>query len=321
MVTESRATGLEKKPVAVAVCIATYKRPAGLRVLLESLEQLSFSKSEPPALSIIIVDNDPEGSAASTCREASTFLSWPLTYSREYRQGISHTRNQAVTCAGEASDFVVFIDDDEVAEPSWLDELLAAQEHYGADVVCGPVVSKFSEPVPDWVVRGRFFERTRRASGSSLDLFNTGNVLIGAKVLSRFSPPFDVRFGLTGGEDTHLSIRVKQAGFKIVWADEAVVHEFVPRCRATVNWIMRRAYRLGNSHSLSVIDLDRSLLSRGERIVKGTGRVLVGISMLPVAVFRGKAGLVRALQMISRGAGTLTGLIGLKYLEYSRSRT
>lgn len=322
MAGESRSTDVEAdKCDSVAVCIATYKRPAGLQALLKSLAQLRFEKCKRPALRIIVVDNDNEGSAAATCREASTILPWPLTYSREDRQGISYTRNQAVTCAGETPDFVVFIDDDEVAEPAWLDELLDAQRRYQADVVCGAVVSRFSEPVPDWVVRGRFFERTRRPSGSSLDVFNTGNVLIGAQVLARFSPPFDERFSLIGGEDTHLSMRVKRAGFKMVWADRAIAYEYIPRSRASANWIIRRAYRLGNCYSLSVVDLDRSPLPRVWRLLKGAGRVLVGALMLPLALFGGQSALVRALQMISRGAGMITGLIGVKYLEYSNSRT
>jgi succinoglycan biosynthesis protein ExoM len=317
MITQSSSTTAEVQPARVAVCIATCQRPAGLRALLESLAQLKFQKCRPPALRIIVVDNDPDGSAAQTCRAAGSFLSWRLNYSREDRRGISQARNRAVMCAGEALDFLAFIDDDEFAEPFWLDELLDAQQRYGADVVCGPVVSRFSEPVPDWVVRGRFFERTRRPSGSLLKLFNTGNVLIGAQVLARFSPPFDERFSLVGGEDTHLARRVERAGFKMIWADTAVVYELVPKSRATTNWILRRAYRLGNSYSLSVVDLDRSPLPWLERLLKGTIRILVGMLIFPFAFLGGKSAVVRSLQMISRGAGTIGGLIGLKYLEYS----
>jgi succinoglycan biosynthesis protein ExoM len=317
VVAENNFPVAQPKPVSVAVCIATYKRPAGLKKLLESLSKLTFQNCPIPALRVIVVDNDPGGSAARTCEEARSAFPYPLTYCREQRRGISYTRNRAVECAGGGLDFYAFIDDDEVAELTWLDELLQAQQQYRADVICGPVISTFMEPVPHWIVQGHFFDRIRRRSGSSLELFNTGNVLIGAHVIAHFSPPFDERFSLTGGEDTHLALRVKRAGFAMIWADRAIVYEFIPKARATTNWILRRAYRLGNSYAVGMLDLDNSTLPRLDRLLKGAGRVLLGLVMLPLSVLGGQVAVVRALQMISRGAGTISGVIGYRYLEYS----
>ena len=50
----------------VSVCVATYRRPESLARLLESLARLKLA--EGPTLEILIVDNDPQRSAAATAR-------------------------------------------------------------------------------------------------------------------------------------------------------------------------------------------------------------------------------------------------------------
>jgi GT2 family glycosyltransferase len=46
--------------------------------------------------------------------------------------------------AAASADSVAFVDDEEVPDPRWLQELLIVQSRYGANVVCGPVLPVFS---------------------------------------------------------------------------------------------------------------------------------------------------------------------------------
>jgi GT2 family glycosyltransferase len=217
------------------------------------------------------------------------------------------------------ADLLAFVDDDEMPEPEWLSELLRAQRVYSADIVAGPSVPEFEAPAPGWIVRGRFFERPRFATGTVVDQARTSNVLLTKRVFEAITPPFDERFGMTGGEDTHFFARAISAGFRIVWADEAVVREFVPATRARPPWLLRRAFRSGSATSIIAYELQPSIATRATRLVKGCGRVVQGILTLPAALTGGRGALMRSGQRIFLGAGSVAGVLGVTYEEYRRT--
>jgi GT2 family glycosyltransferase len=133
----------------VDVCIATCRRPRGLARLLGALAQLRLP-DPAPELRAVVVDNDREASARAVCDAALDALPFPLVYAIEKRRGIPQARNAALALSLRGADFAAFLDDDEVPEPDWLAELLAAQAASGADAVVGPVVRAFEAPVPQW---------------------------------------------------------------------------------------------------------------------------------------------------------------------------
>jgi succinoglycan biosynthesis protein ExoM len=305
----------------VAVCVITYQRPEGLRRLLGRLDDLSF-EGHPPNLEVVVVDNDPAGSARSVCEEARQSLRWPIKYSIEPRRGIPFARNSAIARAEEGTDLIAFIDDDEVPRSTWLDELVRVQRSYGADAVYGSVLPYFNEEVPAWVIRGRFFEhpfvKAEYRTGQPLELADTNNVLIHAELLGKMGTLFDERLALTGGSDTHFFMRVSRAGYRIVWAGDATVYDWVPRSRATANWILQRAYRLGNMRSFCELDLEPSFAGPVMPVLKGCGRIVKGVAFVPVSLILGKHELVKALASVCYGAGRLAGVIGVQYKEYQR---
>lgn len=307
----------EKK--SIAVCVATYRRSEGLRHLLLRLNQQRFVKCDEPRVEIVVVDNDPAASGRETCEELRARIRWPVRYRVERRPGISHARNSALSCAdGGGFDFVAFLDDDEVPCPSWLDELLHVQEAYAADIVSGPQISVFDEPVPAWIKKGRFFEHPRHSTGRTLEMASTSNVLMAPEVFEGMDGPFDERFALTGGEDTHFFMRVCDRGRKVTWADEALVYESVPEDRMNASWILRRAYRHGNTLSLCERDLRPSLATRLKRMLKGLTRVVQGTVLVAPSSLLGKHVCVQALAWVCYGAGSLSGLAGKAYEEYRR---
>jgi succinoglycan biosynthesis protein ExoM len=308
-----------KSSMRVAVCTVTYQRPEGLKRLIDGLNRLAFSTSKPPTLELIIVDNDPAGLACRFCEGLRSDLNWPLRCLTEPRRGISYARNKAVTCAVDDADFVAFIDDDEVPEPSWLDELLYAQRWYDADVVAGRVLSYFAEPVSPWIEKGNFFANARYPTGYVLDHAHTNNVLVRSEVFKNMWPLFDERFALSGGEDTHFFMRVHRAGHKIVWADDAVVYEWIPKSRANAKWVIRRAYNGGNNYSRLVLDLDSSWAAWTKRVAKAGGRLGQGLLLLPVSVALGRHTFIRALRDIALGMGALAGAVGRSDEKYRRT--
>src|SRR5579872_232656 len=110
----------------ISVCICTYKRPALLRRLLESLEKQETGGKF--AFSVVVADNDATGSGREV---AEMSRSYKVTYCIEPRKNIALVRNTALQHA--QGEFIAFIDDDEFPVAEWLQKLLIACEQHNAD--------------------------------------------------------------------------------------------------------------------------------------------------------------------------------------------
>ena len=302
----------------VAVCVITYRRPEGLKRLLESLNALTF-QAQAPDLRVVVVDNDETGSAGATCDAVRPDFAWALECHIEPRRGIPFARNTAIARAGGDVDYVAFIDDDEVADPNWLDELFRVMKEYQADVVAGPVVPHFMEEPPAWVVKGKFYERHRWATGEVLDRAFTGNILFRREVFSGMRALFDERMALTGSSDSHFLQRVHRAGFKIVWADQALVTEWVPPSRVGIRWILRRSFRVGTTAAFIMFDLQPMAKGRASVLASVCYHFYFGTVLLVVGWKKGRAGLVKSLREFCFGCGMLLGMFGTRYQEYRRT--
>ena len=305
-----------KVPETVSVCVATYRRPEGLTRVLRGLDSLAFRKSPAPVVEVMVIDNDPEGSAHAVVESLRAAVRWPLRYEHEPRRGLSHVRNAAMASARRRSALVAFIDDDEEPTAEWLDELLAVRRETDADVVLGPTLRRFEGRVPPWVERGGFFVESRFPTGTVVEHGGIGNALIHTRVLADRDAPFDERMSLAGGEDTLFFLQLTKAGRKIVWADEAVAWEYIPESRARAAWILKRVYRTSNTWGFCERELAGDARTMVLEAAKGSARIAFGAALLPVAWLFGRHMVVRALYYMAWGAGNLTGILGLRYYEY-----
>jgi len=303
----------------VVIGVLTYKRPDGLKRLLAGLELLTFDKTPAPDVQVLVIDNDPEAGAQDYCLRRQESYRWRLIYCHEPRRGISHARNRALMLSLGEYDGIAFIDDDEEPAPDWLDQLLFVQREYEADVVTGPVLPRLEEPAPAWSKTGGFYERSRHPTGYRMELARTGNVLILTRLLENPENRFDPRYGLSGGEDTHFFLRIRQQGHQIVWADDALVYEWVPASRIKPGWLLQRAYRSGNTYALCERDFRLPAHRLLLRAVKGVTRIGWGLLLLLPSILLGPVRLIRSLQQICIGAGMVMGLAGSRYEEYEET--
>ncbi|HEX9373661.1 MAG TPA: glycosyltransferase [Roseiflexaceae bacterium] len=307
---------IEAKPTThVAICISTYLRPIGLERLLHSLERLEFRKNDGVSIQVIVVDNDAAGLSRPIVERAAARLPWPVRYAIEPQRGVPFARNRAVALAAGCT-YVAFVDDDEAVTPPWLDELLDARRRFDADVVGGPAIAIFEADPPRWVVDGGFFAYARYPSGTPIPHTSTNNVLMRRQVLDRIAGPFDPRFGMSGGSDSHLTTQLAQSGARLVWCDEAIVHEFVPASRVRTKWILQRAYRVGTTAGLRAMELSPTAGQLAERALRGVVCLAIGVGGLLPALFWRRAMLVRMLTYVARGVGIFFGLLGRRFEEY-----
>jgi succinoglycan biosynthesis protein ExoM len=181
------------------------------------------------------------------------------------------------------------------------------------------VLPRFQGQVPDWAIKGRLFDRLRHSTGTVRDRAFTGNVMFRVAIFDLVRPHFDERMAMSGGSDTHFSHRVHRAGYKIVWADRAEVHETVPAARVTASWVFRRAYRIGTTNGLLARDL-RSFPSAAASVLPlAAYRLLKGTLLAAFGWVGGRHRAILGVRQICYGAGMVVGLFGGRFDEYRRT--
>ena len=299
------------------VITLTFRRPLDLS---EALPSLVRHIAAVPGAELLVVDNDTTPSARDAV--APWTVEHPVRYVHEPRPGIAAARNRGLAEAAD-SDVVVFIDDDERPRDGWLAALLSTYERERATGVAGAVVSVYDAPPDAWISAGRFFDRLRHPTGTELEVVATNNLLLDVSVLRGWGLQLDEAFGLTGGSDTVLSLEIRARGGRLVWCDEAVVEDVVPAARATRSWVLRRAFRMGNTGSRARIHVASGSRARAAvRITmaaRGLARVAGGAAAAAWGAVSGSlARRARGVRTMVRGAGMTLGAFGYVYAEYAR---
>jgi succinoglycan biosynthesis protein ExoM len=241
--------GDEKGGIAASVVILTFQRPA---FACRAVESVLGQRGLDRPIEILVVDNDAEGSAraaiAALARRSQAGDGPPIRYVAEPRAGISHARNTGVAVA--AGEFIAFLDDDEIAGPDWLASFLATAHRFAADIVVGPVRPIFPEGARvSAYATGVYTRDAKLPSGSVVRWGGIGNALLRKARCFREPVPFDPRLGLTGGEDSIFLEQAVQAGCKLVWCADAAVRETVPADKLLPGYLLRRAFRAGQTTS------------------------------------------------------------------------
>jgi glycosyltransferase involved in cell wall biosynthesis len=82
------------------------------------------------AVLLVVVDNNPAGSARLNAAQFCAEAPFPVYYVHEPVRGIAGARNAALDNALElGSDWIAFIDDDETTDADWLAVLMAPEYH------------------------------------------------------------------------------------------------------------------------------------------------------------------------------------------------
>jgi succinoglycan biosynthesis protein ExoM len=271
-----------------------------------------LDRSTPPH-EILVVDNDADRTGEPIVRQEARGLE--VRYLSEPQRGLARARNRLVHEA--RGEFVAFVDDDEEVSPRWLAELCAETARHGADGGIGPVLPRFHASAPQWMVEGRFFDRERLPTGTVLHWKSTrtGNCLIRRAALTALAGPFDLRFDLTGGEDSQMFRRLIAGGARLIAIDSAIVYEHLPATRTTKRWLLRRWFRV----AFCTARIDRVHSERRVprwwavwSLARATWYAVVGSAVFLLHRRRG----MRLLKQAARSTGHLAEQLGLTYRPY-----
>lgn len=272
---------------ALLIAICTYRRPA----IADTLT--SLARLEPCGLSvrIAVADNDDVPLARAQVEAIAADHPLPVTYLHAPAANISIARNALLdhACATGAR-LVAWIDDDETAEPGWLVALVAAwraeqaapQGPLGA--VLGPVRAHYPAGAPAWMDRARAHDTLPVIRGGAIASGYTCNALLDLDDPAARGLRFEPERGRTGGEDSAFFAAFLKAGGRIGYAETALVHETVPEDRARIRWLLKRRYRMGQTHA-SLIAAERGPLGRlsAAGLASAKAAACTGLALLGVA--------------------------------------
>lgn len=236
----------------ITLALCTHNHADRLPCTLEALHLLKIPSN---SWEIVVVDN----ASSDETPQLLTKTDWhPKDVSvrivREEKLGLSHARNCAIREA--RGDYIVFIDDDETPDPSWLSAYERAINAYAPDALGGRIEVMFEhgERVA-WLqdeLLG-FLGRLNHGEGRWLSEPATpiygGNFAFRRSVFSEIGG-FDTELGRKGtanigGEDTEIYRRLLKGGYKVRWVPEAVIYHRIQVDKLKRGYFLGLHYRQG----------------------------------------------------------------------------
>ena len=238
---------MEKHQKKLTIAICTYNRAERLPGLIQELRALGC----PVPFEILIIDNNSTDETQSVVDQLANMEGTPTRTIVETEQGIPFARNRAIA-ESLKSDFLLFIDDDELPSKQMLDRAIYALDTEGAECVGGKIDINFSEySRPHWLSDDLlpFFGKIDYGTKPFWITDHSTPIWSGivAYKISLFSNNPELRFdyrynrkgnGIGGGEDGILFKELLSRKVKIRYQPEMAVDHFIE------HWKLKRSYFL-----------------------------------------------------------------------------
>ncbi len=241
-----KSDNIANDDIEVVVSLPTFRRPEHLLKTLQSVAAQETTRN----YICIVMENDPEGGEGARVAEAF-FRQSKLRgmVINAHRRGNCSAYNAGWHTALDTFEnlrWIMVIDDDEVAQPHWVEKMTTSAVNLDVDMVGGPQYPLFERNAdPKWS-KHPVFRPAHEQSGRVPIIYSTGNVLIAAKVLSHMGYPYlDENFNFLGGGDSDFYARCQRQGFTFGWEADAPVIETIPERRTETSWLNARGLRNG----------------------------------------------------------------------------
>ncbi|CAN5254814.1 MULTISPECIES: glycosyltransferase family 2 protein [Rhodococcus] len=303
--------GLNSNSGAVSVVMACYSMER-LRGIVAAVHSIAAQTLQPAE---IIVAVDHNRSLAHTLRREMPGIC-VISY-EDGPRGASGARNAGVAVV--STPYTAFIDDDEIADSSWLSELIKPFADERVVGTGGRYRAVWRSPKPDWFPDEFGWVVGESFHGMPIETSRVRNVWSGSMAVRtaafRAVGGFRVGFGKSGErsqpEDTDLCIRMAELGndFHWMYVPTSVIDHDIPLERSTFRFFLARCYsegkgkielrddRNGSEELDDERDYVRSVLTSGLRRYVLGGRVSLS-----------RAGAVVA-GIVSAGMGALSAIV------------
>ena len=236
-----------------SILIPTYNRAPSLERTLRSLEQLDYPRER---YEIIVIDNN---STDSTSDVVDRFSRGPASVRRIEEKRLSFTAARHAGATEARSPVLAYIDDDVIVDERWL---AATVDVFRSDarigMVAGRIEPSFEEEPPPWAVaaQAKFngWSLWRPSATRTATIGACGpSLAVRADVLAEVGgfPPDTIGVEAEGRESTvekiyvgpgdwGLNVAVLNAGYRIVYDPDVLVHHVIPPVRMTRDWWFSR---------------------------------------------------------------------------------
>lgn len=271
----------------LSVIICSYNREQYIVNAIKSLYQQTISKE---LFEVFVVDNNSTDNTKQVCANyIATLSNFNITYVEEKRQGATFARNTGAALA--KGEYLVFMDDDAVANENFLEEILSFFQQYPqADGVGGRIIPLYIPQEPTWMSHyvsslvGNF-AYSETVKEFSNEKFPLESNMVTPKVLFDGVGGFsELLLGVVGnvrigGESKGYHIKLQQMGKKIYYSPNIIVQHVVEVKKLTRSYLYRVASGIGRGERTRTKALGNlSYLKKNiEYLYKLVGSIVLGI--------------------------------------------
>ena len=235
----------------ISVLICTRNRADSLHQTLESL--FCSGNLESPNWEVLVIESSTDHTG-EVCREFQQRFPQHFRFLTEKKLGKSNALNTAI--AEARGDILAFTDDDVLCAPDYIQGIRTVFTSYSADAAQGRVLLDCEGGWPEWLDRAylALMADLRDCGEKVIDLDGTlfgVNMVVRAEVFQKiggFAPELGPG-GIGMWEDTEISLRMRQAGCRMIYAPQILVRHQWPRERLTKSFLRKRFFQQGRAQA------------------------------------------------------------------------
>ncbi len=235
----------------VSIIVLTWNEKRHVLECLDSLRRLEY-----PNLEIIVVDNGSTDGTQKIIKEK-----FPELKLIQNKENLGFAEGNNIGARHATGDYLLFLNNDTVVDENMINELVKVAESDDKIAILGPKIYFYDRRNVIWFAGGKlktygtthygFNEKDVGQHDKIRDVdFVTGCALMirksMAKKIGLFDPFFFIYY-----EDLDLSLRAREAGYRVIYAPKAVMWH---KCHVTMDKMSERGRFLGERNILLVAE-------------------------------------------------------------------